>query len=158
MQIRTVANAADLEAAIRVAGAAQAPGDHMPPDDWRFDTIREAFPADADVDVIAVADGEVVGAALSFRDEGGVRVRVLGVDAAHRRSGVGTALMARLVENVRAAGDRRVYLGAGPDSSEYYPRLGFTVCGEHATGLVFEKILGPSRQRAGDLVGDEPGY
>lgn len=80
--------------------------------------------------LVAEASGRIVGFA-----EGRVRrmldgsltgyVDTIAVDPAHRGRGLGKALLARLINELRASGVTRVMLDAAPAAIGFYARLGF---------------------------------
>ena len=76
-------------------------------------------------------NADAIGCARLLPDGHIGRVAVL---APWRRRGVGSALLARLVDEARARGDPRVIVNAQVDAMPFYARFGFA-----ASGDVFEE-------------------
>ena len=83
------------------------------------------------------ADGTAIGCARLLPDGHIGRVAVL---APWRGRGVGSALLARLIDEARARGDARIVLNAQVDAMPFYARYGFV-----ASGDVFEDAGIPHR-------------
>jgi GNAT superfamily N-acetyltransferase len=134
--------------------AKEDPGDAGP----YADALDEIIATPGNDVLVAELDGRLVGMCqlLVFRhiqERGGrcAEVESVHVDAALRSTGVGTALMADVVERARAAGCYRVQLTsnlARPDAHRWYARLGFT--GSH-TG--FKRYLPGPDGDADPVVG-----
>ncbi len=96
---------------------------------------EQQVPAEIEVDgadagcvhALAVdADGEAIGTGRLDGDGHIGRVAVL---AAHRRRGVGTALMRHLTEVARARGDARIEISAQLRAMPFYEALGYVANG-----------------------------
>jgi ribosomal protein S18 acetylase RimI-like enzyme len=94
--------------------------------------------AAGDAVLVAVEDGRLLGGityvagpsspSAEFEGDGEVGVRMLAVDPAGQRRGVGTALAAACVDLARARGARRIVLHSTPwmaGAHRLYERLGF---------------------------------
>ncbi|MGO8995824.1 MAG: GNAT family N-acetyltransferase [Polyangiaceae bacterium] len=81
-------------------------------------------------------DARVLGCALFDFASG--RLRAMAVDPALQRSGVGSALVARLEDEVRSRGVREVKLHARTPAVGFYARLGYAVDGASFTEVGIE--------------------
>jgi len=86
---------------------------------------------------VADEDGTVAGFATWARAGGVIELEDLFVDPDWRRRGVATALLARIVDAVRAQGADCLEVTANPHAEEFYRAAGFADCGtaetEHGT-------------------------
>lgn len=83
---------------------------------------------------VADENGSVVGFATWAHDAGGViELEDLFVDPDWMRRGIGTALVKRIAETVRARGVERLQVTANPDAIGFYTAVGFTPCGVAST-------------------------
>jgi ribosomal-protein-alanine N-acetyltransferase len=80
------------------------------PDPWSEAVLRAELERPSSVALVARAGGEVAGYALGWRVHDEVQLLSFAVAPAHRRRGVGRALLARYVDELRAAGVRRLTL------------------------------------------------
>jgi predicted GNAT family N-acyltransferase len=94
------------------------------PEDLEFDERDPVC-----VHVLATSAGVLVGTGRIDLEAGGKIGRVA-VLAAHRRSGVGTAVMERLHDVARDRGASRVWCNAQISARPFYERLGYRVTSE----------------------------
>jgi ribosomal-protein-alanine acetyltransferase len=81
------------------------------PERWGALAFRAELEAPGGIGFVALApDGELIGYAVGTRTLAQLEIRSLAVAAAHRRRGVGRALLARLLECERAHGVEDVIL------------------------------------------------
>ena len=114
------------------------------------------FPEEADLQVVAVAEGRVVGLALGSLspDRAAVVVGEVAVEPDCQRRGIGRAMLAELEARATARGLRHLALGADEDLAEFY-----LACGWATT--VQATVRGPERRailqrlRAHELAGYE---
>lgn len=82
---------------------------------------------------VAVAGGVVIGYAVADRVDDSAHLQEVGVDPTFGRRGIGTELIATVVEWARAQGDPSVTLSTFRDlpwNGPYYGRLGFAIIDE----------------------------
>src|SRR4051812_2200209 len=122
--IRSVDSLDELTTAFDLAGAQfEPPIDHR--DERRFGDLAAVFPAQRDLLLIAEDGDTTVGAALGFTNDGtSATLRLLAVDEAHRRRGVGAELLRAFERGVRRAGAATVNLGAD-EAVGFYVRHGY---------------------------------
>lgn len=84
---------------------------------------------------VADEDGTVVGFATWARADGVLELEDLFVDPDWRRRGIATALLARIVDFVRAQGACCLEVTANPHAAGFYHAAGFTDCGTTETEL-----------------------
>ena len=102
---------------------------------------------DGDAAVVCEIDGRAIGAAwyrlwtpeshsYGFVDASTPEIAV-GVDARHRSSGVGRALLTSLIQTARSAGFQALSLSVSPDNFalQLYESLGFREVGQSGTSL-----------------------
>ena len=109
-------------------------------------TLRDAAARAAEGELLVAVDGAgrllgsatLVAGAARFADPAagpdGATIRMLVVDPAGRRAGVGTALVGECVERARRLGARTLWLSTEPEmhaAHQLYQRLGFTRTPEH---------------------------
>jgi ribosomal protein S18 acetylase RimI-like enzyme len=78
---------------------------------------------------VAEEDGAVVGFASWAETDGTTELEDLFVDPDYKRRGIGTALVMRIAEILRARGVARLEVTANPDALGFYRAAGFTDCG-----------------------------
>ena len=94
-------------------------------DERRFADLRQVFPDQRDLLLVAEADGEPVGGALGFFSApDSVTLRILAVAVSYRRQGVGRALLRAFESAARLLGGERVSLGADEEAG-FYVRHGY---------------------------------
>ena len=124
IDIRPVADGRELRQVFDVLGA-QLP---IPIDsgDRRFDQLRERFPADRPLMAVAIAERQLTGGALAFRnDDGWTTLRSLAVVDGFRSRGIGRRLVAGVEDEARRLGVRGVALGTGEEVAGFWFRLGY---------------------------------
>jgi len=87
---------------------------------------------------VAEEDGSVVGFATWAEAGGAIELEDLFVDPGWRRRGIAAALVARIVEVLRARGAEFLEVTANPHAMEFYRAAGFVDCG------VAETDFGPA--------------
>ena len=87
---------------------------------------------------VAEEDGSVVGFATWAEAGGAIELEDLFVDPGWRRRGIAAALVARIVEVLRARGAEFLEVTANPHAREFYRAAGFVDCG------VAETDFGPA--------------
>ncbi len=111
--------------------------------------------------VLAALDGEVAGCVRYRPEDGGFYVARLAVQPAMRRQGIGSALLACVEAEARAAGAPRLRLRVRlslPENVRLYTRFGYRVSGLHPlgaqdVGLTMVKELAPrSRDHVMDVI------
>ena len=80
--------------------------------------------------LVAVEDGRVLGTCRLLFGEDVAFLGRLAVDAAHRRRGIGAALLREATEHARAVGIRRISLHAQLDVRQLYAGVGYEERGE----------------------------
>jgi ribosomal protein S18 acetylase RimI-like enzyme len=78
--------------------------------------------------IVAEVDGALAGFAIGHRSGARGHVVTIDVDASHRRSGVGSALLRELVRRLEDSGARRIRLEVDPRNAaaiRFYEGLGF---------------------------------
>ena len=78
---------------------------------------------------VAEHDGSVVGFATWAKTTGTLELEDLFVDPGYRRRGIGTALLNRITQVLRARGAERLEVTANPHALGFYRAAGFTDCG-----------------------------
>ena len=111
-----------------------------PPPPWAdvsWDANRAEFEQALDANALFLAeeDGEAVGFVSSFLEHHVGRIGDLYVTGAARGTGAGSALVANVIENLRARGATHLLLNAHPDALRFYERLGFR---EESRNLVLD--------------------
>ena len=101
-----------------------------PPPPWAdasWDTNRAEFEQALDANALFLAeeDGEPVGFVTAWLEDHFARIGDLYVVDAVRRQGTGSALVATVVENLRARGATHLFLNANLQSLSFYEKLGF---------------------------------
>lgn len=136
LEIRPVASAADWLRAVEIRTRVFVEGQDCPPEE-EFD--------DLDVrcrHVLAWLGGEAIGTArwheIATADGRAAKLERLAVLPEHRGHGCGHALVAHLLDEVRAAGHRRIVLHAQAHLERFYAGFGFERRGE---GFVEAGIL-----------------
>jgi len=108
--------------------------------------VRELTSSEADRLLVAEVDGEVVGFAgvhvsLAVEyDQPAAKLSAIAVDEAHRRRGVGEALVKAAVQEARARGCGLIFLTTAErraDAHAFYAALGFEL-----TGRRYARTLG----------------
>lgn len=84
---------------------------------------------------VAEEDGSVVGFATWARANGTIELEDLFVDPDWRRRGIATALVSRIVDVLRARGERCLEVTANPHAAGFYSAAGFVDCGIAETDL-----------------------
>ena len=79
---------------------------------------------------VRAADGHLVSVAASLDLGTDTSVQWVATDPGHRRQGLGTRVMRRLLHEARRRGRETASLQASPDGLPLYERLGFTTMGE----------------------------
>lgn len=101
---------------------------------WRFPpALMTCMMTQAFSFTLAVRGGEIVGYSCASLFEGDGHVVRLAVHAAHRRQGIGAALLADCAARMMRAGVNLVTLntqGSNRDAQRFYRRLGFALLGE----------------------------
>ncbi len=124
IEVQAVRDLGDLRAAFDLAGA-QLP-EPIDSGDHRIADLVERFAADQPLMVVATVEGNVVGAALGFRnDNGTVTLRIIGVVTAFRHRGIGRRLVERVEAEARRLGAHSVALGTDEAVGFWY-HLGYT--------------------------------
>lgn len=80
--------------------------------------------------MVAVADGRIIGTVMGGYDGHRGWVYSLAVDEARRHSGIGSALVERIEQSLKAIGCLKVNLqvvGSNSSVVDFYKRLGFSV-------------------------------
>lgn len=80
--------------------------------------------------LVALDGGRLAGYARLIGEGRAAHVRQVVVDPAHRQRGIGSELVAALVDEAGRLGYARVYLNARRNAVPMYERLGFRVAGE----------------------------
>ena len=103
---------------------------------WTAPRVLKALRDDATNVIVArthtKADGGVGGFAIMRYGDDSAHIVLFAVDAAHRRSGIGTALMTWLEETARTAGINTITLEARSSNREaraFYGQVGFNEIG-----------------------------
>jgi ribosomal protein S18 acetylase RimI-like enzyme len=98
-------------------------------DEWWQDWAQRSAESGGQAMFLAWDDGQPVGIAGAFRDDGGIwNIVAMWVDPRHRREGIGRALLDAVTAHVRAQGATKVVLGVteGNDAARaLYERYGF---------------------------------
>jgi GNAT superfamily N-acetyltransferase len=123
--IRRVRDVAELEATIAAVSRQFDPP--LDRHEHRFHEIVDDFEAHRAFHrcVVDDATGAIVGGVIGVRAGVSVGVRGIGIDAAHRRGGIGAALLRALELEAMAAGAVEVHLGSRHDARGFYERLGY---------------------------------
>ncbi len=82
---------------------------------------------------VAEEDGSVVGFATWVETADGIDLDDVFVDPDWRRRGIGAALVARIVDVLRARGARRLEVTANPHALPFYRSVGFVEVGRAVT-------------------------
>ena len=121
---------------------------------WGADFIvsrgRKIYPADIEGFHAVADDGEKVG--LVTYEIVGDQCEVVTLDAMCKFSGVGTALMRKVVEQARAAGCRRLWLitlNDNLDAIRFYQRRGMTIAAVHVNSMEVSRRMKPVIPRVG---------
>ena len=116
---------------------------------WGADFVvtrgRKVFAAELPAFVAVDGDGEKIG--LLTYEIIGDQCEVVTLDAFKQFSGIGTALMNRVIETARAAGCRRVWLittNDNLDAIRFYQKRGFTIAAVHVNAIAHSRTLKPS--------------
>jgi ribosomal protein S18 acetylase RimI-like enzyme len=91
--------------------------------------LRKKLERDADLFLVAEADGALIGTVIGGFDGRRGMIYHLAVDRGYRGQGVGGLLMDEVERRLRAKGCRRCYLMVTPDNVDamhYYERRGWT--------------------------------
>jgi GNAT superfamily N-acetyltransferase len=118
------AEESDVFSAIQVAGFAL-PAEHHA---WERDLFHRHLAARRHSYYLAAIDGQPVGAARSIRWPNGITaLAALATLPEARGHGVGTSLLARMIEDARMAGSRTIFgtVIPGSDADRMYARRGF---------------------------------
>ena len=95
--------------------------------------------------VVAVIDGAIAGTGgFHLQGDGTAHVVRMSTAAPHRRHGIGSAVLARLIEEARAAGCRRVTLATNADWHDaiaFYQAKGFSEALITDSGVAFTLSL-----------------
>ena len=140
MEVRPAATPAEARAAYRLAQA------EFPVETARSRSRRSAdfyagrHPGESDIQVVAVAGGEVVGCALASAEGRSATVGEVVVTPAWRGRGIGRRLLAELERRASVRGIERLVLGSVDGSVGFYVRAGY------------ETVLMVQTQRDGDLL------
>ena len=78
---------------------------------------------------VAEQDGSLVGFATWIETAGTMELEDLFVDPGYRRRGIGTALLNRITQVLRARGVERLEVTANPHALGFYRAAGFIDCG-----------------------------
>jgi ribosomal protein S18 acetylase RimI-like enzyme len=125
--IREFDFARDFDAVVAL-WRASGPGIHLGTSDTPEEISRK-LRRDPDLFLVAEDQGKIVGAVLGGFDGRRGMVYHLAVASAHRRQGLGSALMADLECRLKAKGCRKYYLLVTHDNSgvmDFYRRLGWS--------------------------------
>lgn len=159
-RIRRVASANELREAFDVIGRQfDPPITHA---DRRFEDLARRFDEDRPLMLVVENDGHLIGGALAFRGEGGASLRIIGLEASQRGSGLGRRLVQTIEVEAMTLGVRSISLGAGREVKGFYTRLGYRGGGSSMhkdlplPGRVLEYRLRKLRAAAGDLEAGEP--
>ncbi|HEY8674373.1 MAG TPA: GNAT family N-acetyltransferase [Candidatus Dormibacteraeota bacterium] len=133
IQVREIDLAATQDLRLRVLRshlpglAAHAPADHLAAT-WHLGAFR---------------GGRLVGVVTGFSDDApghpGVpaqRFRFMAVEPSEQGGGVGTALLAEVIDRARSGGNRLLWANGRDTALEFYIRIGFHVVGESFSDLV----------------------
>ncbi|MYB47962.1 MAG: GNAT family acetyltransferase [Dehalococcoidia bacterium] len=93
-------------------------------------SIERKTSRDPDLFMVAVADGRIIGTVMGGYDGHRGWVYSLAVDEARRHSGIGSALVERIEQSLKAIGCLKVNLqvvGSNSSVVDFYKRLGFSV-------------------------------
>ena len=118
----------DLEAVRRLRELWNAESPAPPPwADVSWDANRAEFERAVAANALFVAeeDGEPVGFVAAWLEDHVARIGDLYVAEASRRHGTGRALVAAVIENLRARGATHLILTANLEALDFYERLGF---------------------------------
>lgn len=74
--------------------------------------------------MVALVDGKVVGMLETY---GTNRISLLFVDSEYQRKGIATAMMSRIVSELRKRGYDKIVLNSSPNGLSFYEHFGFTV-------------------------------
>lgn len=99
---------------------------------WTAPRVLKALRDDATNVIVARQYGEVAGFAMMKYGDDSAHIVLLAVNAAHRRCGIGTALLRWLETTARTAGINAIRLEARANNHEarsFYQRLGFNEIG-----------------------------
>lgn len=111
------------------------------------------------VDLVEV-EGAIVGVGILVADGPGVgRLVRMSVSAAHRRRGIGRALVAHLIGRAERRGDRRLLLETNDDwhdAIRLYRTCGFVEIARVAGDVHLALDLSPARARAAEPIPDAP--
>jgi DNA-binding transcriptional MerR regulator/ribosomal protein S18 acetylase RimI-like enzyme len=139
--IRAADSLAELTEAFDVAGAQCDPViDHT--DERRFSALRDAYPDQRSLLLVAEVEGAVAGAAMGFLTPlSGATLRILAVESRYRQQGVGRALLRQFEAGAARLGVRRISLGAD-DEAGFYVRHGYQMM------LLLQWVYEPHRYEA----------
>jgi GNAT superfamily N-acetyltransferase len=103
---------------------------------------------------VAENDGTVVGL-LELVPEGGseirsAEIRLIFVEPAHARSGIGKALWRHAEARARALGADRLTLDADPNAVAFYRQMGMRVVGSSPSGSIPGRLLPRMAKRVAD--------
>lgn len=99
---------------------------------WSIDAFREELAAPNAVYLVAVSGGAVLGYGGMRSAAGEFYIDNIAVSPAHRRLGVGRAIVTRLIEQARGAGGLFLSLEVRPSNApaiRLYEQLGFSLAG-----------------------------
>lgn len=126
--VRPVRSRPELAAAFDLAGAQLAPP--ITSADRRFAALDGRYPQDGPLMLVAEHRGQLVGAALAFRqgdwEACGVTLRIIGLTPEYRRIGLGRRLVGLVEEGAVELRAGTIGLGAGKAVQGFYRRLGYT--------------------------------
>ena len=117
------------------------------------DFYAERHPSESDIQIVAVAEGQIVGCALASAQGRSATVGEVVVALGWRGQGIGRRLLSELESRGRVRGLERLILGSVDESVDFYVRVGYeTVLMIHTLqdGDLLEKVL------AGPLAGTAP--
>jgi ribosomal protein S18 acetylase RimI-like enzyme len=124
--------------------------------DWGADFVvtrgRKVYPAEIDGLYVEDENGEKIG--LATYEIIGDQCELVTLDALKKFRGVGTALVAEVVERARARGCRRLWLittNDNLDAIRFYQKRGFTIAAVHVNALAHSRKLKPSIPEIGQF-------
>jgi ribosomal protein S18 acetylase RimI-like enzyme len=121
---------------VRALWKSAGPGIQLSPSD-ELPEIRKKLERDPDLFLVAEVGGQLVGSVLGGFDGRRGIVYHLAVQAEHRRSGLGSALMEELEERLRAKGCIKYYLLVtrdNEDAVDFYQSIGWELMDLYVMG------------------------